>query len=333
MSPEAVLVTVGAQEAMAIAVCGLFDPRRDILLVTDPTYVGITGVARLLGVTVVGVPSTERGVDPDVVERSIVEASRHGRVRAVYDVPDFNNPLGSCLPLAARTALLDVCRRHDVLLIEDNAYGMFAYDAPRLPTCKALDREARVVYIGTFAKTLFPGLRLGYLVADQQVEGGGTLADALARVKGAFTVNTPSITQAIAAGVLLNHRGSLESLVEAPRQRYKQQRDAMAAALDETFGGVPGVSWTIPGGGFFLPVSLPFDFGAAELERCSRDYGVIVCPMSFFSIAGDRGHQIRLSFSSATPDAIADGVSRLGRFVRDELRQRERTERRPAALA
>ncbi|HLG59853.1 MAG TPA: PLP-dependent aminotransferase family protein [Vicinamibacterales bacterium] len=316
-----IMVTVGAQEAMTVLLAGLFDPRQDVLLVSDPTYVGITGMARILGIRVVGVPSSDGGLDPSAVEAAIIDASRSGRVRALYDIPDFNNPLGSCLSLTDRHRLLDVCRRHDVLIFEDNAYGMFAYDGERAPTLKALDQSGTVVYIGSFSKTLFPGLRVGFLVADQTVwPGGETLAKALSSVKSLITVNTPPLMQAAVAAVLLGTGGSLEPVVAPKRAQYKMQRDAMLGALARTFSDLNGlVSWNSPAGGFFLTVTLPFAFGPPELRRCAAEYGVIACPMQFFCLASRRERQIRLSFSYVEPEAIARGIERLGAFVRAQL--------------
>ena len=323
VAPDAIIVTVGAQEAMAIVLAGLFDAREDILLASDPAYIGITGLARLLGIHVVPVPAADGGLEPDAVERAIAQASRTGRVRALYDIPDFNNPLGTSLPVATRLELLDLCRRHDVLMIEDNAYGMFAYDAARPPTMKSLDANGDVLYIGSFSKTLFPGLRLGYLVANQRVRSTGeTLAVALSRVKSLLTVNTPPLLQAIAAGALLQAGGSLEPIVAPKRARYKQQRDAMLAALAERLGsGGHGVSWNSPAGGFFMTVTLPFEFGPAELRRCALEHGVIVCPMRFFCLGPGRTNQIRLSFSAVEPETINAGIERLAAFIRTEARR------------
>jgi (S)-3,5-dihydroxyphenylglycine transaminase len=271
---EAIMVTTGCQEAFLVLLMGLFEPARDVLLVSDPTYIGITGLAALLGIPVRPVPMGPDGLEPDAVERAVARVKIAGKVpKAVYDVPDFNNPLGTSLPLARRRELLEVARRHDLLVFEDNAYGRFAYDGDPLPTLKALDGESGgdpvVVYLGTFSKTLYPGLRLGYLVADQRVEGeargeGPYLAEELSRVKSLTTVNTSPIVQAIAGGVLAEHGGSLEALLAEKRAYYKGNRDAMLAALESSFRGAgPGpdqVRWNRPGGGFFLTVSLPFVF-------------------------------------------------------------------------
>ena len=317
--PESIVVTSGCQEGMAILLAGLFEPPRDVLLTSDPTYIGITGLARILGIPMVAVPSGPRGLDAAEVAAAIASVERSGRrVRAVYDIPDFNNPMGTRMPLAGRRALLAVARQQGILLFEDNPYGMFAYDGEPLPTLKALDEHGVVVYMGSFSKTLFPGLRLGYLVADQEVTlaagGRASLAAELSKVKSLTTVNTSPIVQAIAGGILLDNQGSLAEPMRRKLPFYRGNRDRMLACLQAELAGV--AAWNHPEGGFFLTLELPFAFDQSCLESCARDFGVICCPMTFFALGAGRERQIRLSFSYVTPPAIEEGIARLARFVR-----------------
>lgn len=331
--PEAVLMTTGCQEAMAIVLAGLADRSRDTLLVPDPTYVGITGLAGIFDLPVEPVPSSDEGLDPRELERAIERVRRSGRrPRALYVIPDFDNPLGVSLGLEARTQLLEIAARHGVLVLEDNPYRTFAYDGAPEPTLKALDRWGVVIYLGSFSKTLFPGLRLGYLVADQPVRRpdgvpGGPLAAELARVKSYTTVNTPPLLEAMAAAILERHQGSLAPVVAAKLPAYRLRRDRMTSALERCFGGLDGlrdVRWNRPRGGFFLTLSLPFAFDEEAFADCAERFGVICCPMSFFSRRPDRLHQARLSFSYVPPEQIDEGIERLERFVRDRVGRRVR---------
>lgn len=323
-APESIIVTTGCQEAMTILLMGLIDPAADALLISDPTYIGIPGLARILEITLIPVPTGERGLEPASVAAGIEQARRLGlRPRALYDVPDFNNPLGTRMPVPVRHALLDLAREHGMLIWEDNPYGMFSYDGPPLPTLKALDRHAVVIYMGSFSKTLFPGLRLGYLVADQQVvlpSGKRVpLAAELSKVKSLTTVNTSTVVQAMAGGVLLAAGGSLRPLMEEKLPSYRASRDHMLAALESSLGGIPGVRWNRPEGGFFLTLDLPFEFTDEDLLVAARDYGVVVCPMTFFALTPGREHQVRLAFSYVTGEQIAQGIARFARFVRDRV--------------
>jgi DNA-binding transcriptional MocR family regulator len=331
-APESIMVTAGAQEGMVVLLLGLFDPGRDVLLSSDPTYIGITGLARILGIPVHPIPSGPHGLEAPAVATAIAEVRKSGRVpRAIYDIPDFNNPMGTRMPLAQRRALLDLAHAEGVLLFEDNPYGMFAYDGEPLPTLKALDEHGVVIYLGSFSKTLYPGLRIGYLVLGQEVAGenGATspLAIELSKVKSLTTVTTPPLLQAIVGGVLLEEGGSLKRLMAEKLPFYQGNRDRMLASLEACFGADPalggaGVRWNRPHGGFFLTLTLPFEFTEERLTACAADYGVIVCPMSFFAVEGERGgrnREIRLSFSYVTPAEIEEGIARLSRFVRDQV--------------
>jgi (S)-3,5-dihydroxyphenylglycine transaminase len=323
-SPESILVTTGCQEGMAILLLGLIDPAEDALLVSDPAYIGVPGLARILGLTLIPIPTGEHGLDPEAVLRGIEEARRMGRrPRALYDVPDFNNPLGTRMPVETRRALLGLAHEHGVLVWEDNPYGMFSYDGPPLPTLKALDEHGVVIYMGSFSKTLFPGLRLGYLVADQQVvlpSGNRVpLTAELSKIKSLTTVNSSPVVQAMAGGILLESGGSLRSLVAEKLPFYRANRDRMLTRLGATLGGAGGVRWNRPEGGFFLTLTLPFEFTDECLTACARDFGVIVCPMSFFALTPGRERQVRLSFSYVTEEQIDEGIDRFARFVRERI--------------
>jgi (S)-3,5-dihydroxyphenylglycine transaminase len=328
-TPDAVMLTDGCQEGMTILLAGLFERDRDVLLVIDPTYTGIIGIASVLGVTLYPVPGDWSGINVDQLERAIEDIREQGKnPRALYVTPDFNNPLGTSMSIDDRQRLLALAAEHQMLIFEDNAYGMFAYDGAPLPTLKSLDREGVVIYLGTFSKILFPALRLGFLVADQVVESSGQegthyLAGELSKVKSFTTVSTSGLLQAIAGGVLLETGCSLRKRVQEKTAFYRANRDMMLACLEETFGQDPilaeRVIWNHPQGGFFLSVSLPFAFTKERMQACAEEYGVICCPMSFFSLLGGCQQQVRLSFSYVTGDAIKKGVFQFWQFVHDTM--------------
>ncbi|HKH48063.1 MAG TPA: PLP-dependent aminotransferase family protein [Thermoanaerobaculia bacterium] len=322
--PESIIVTHGCQEGMTILLMGLFDPATDVLLVSDPTYIGITGLAAILGIEMVPVATGENGLEPAAVGAAIDSVRARGkRPRALYDIPDFNNPLGTRMPLAARRALLGLLREREVFLFEDNPYGMFSYDGDPLPTLKALDEHGVVIYMGSLSKTLYPGLRAGYLVVDQEAvaeTGERTpLAAELSKVKSLTTVTTSPVVQAVVGGLLLEEGGSLRGTMREKIPFYRANRDRMVACLEERLGSAPGVRWNRPEGGFFLTVWLPFAFDEDCLQACARDYGAIVCPMSFFALSPGRESQVRLSFSYVTEEQIEEGIGRFARFVLDRL--------------
>lgn len=322
--PEHIVVTTGCQEAMALVLIALLRGEDDVLLTADPTYIGITGLARLLGIELAPVPCGEDGIDLDALGDQVGKLRSAGKQpRAVYTIPDFNNPLGSQMPLAERERLLAMANDLDLWIIEDNPYGMFTYDGARLPTLKALDRGERVIYLGTFSKTLFPSLRVGYLVSGAKIQDTGNNAEPLSmsfsKIKSLTTVNTCAISQGIVAGVLSQNDGSLKTLVRPAIAHYRHNRDTMLRALEGAFPGQGNsgnkVRWNRPRGGFFLTLSLPFAFDDNLLSACAEEAGVIVVPMSYFSLSPGREHQVRLSFCSNTEAEIEEGIKRLGIFI------------------
>lgn len=335
---DAVVVTVGAQEGMLLVLRALFARPTDVLLVSSPCYVGITGAARLLDIGIVPVPEPESGPDADVVAAVAREVRARGRrPRALYLVPDFANPSGRSMPVPERHRLLELAAAEDLLVIEDNPYGFFTRDATFRPTLKSLDTDRRVVYIGSFAKTCFPGARLGYVLADQEVvgpDGSRTLlADQLAKIKSMTTVNTSSLSQAVIGGLLVRSGRSLRAVNEPTIRHYRRSLQRLLDELDRSFPAPRraelGVSWNWPDGGFFLLMTVPFAADEAALARSAREYGVLWTPMSSFYLDGGGRYQLRLSCSYVRPEQLEDGVRRLAAFIADEAATARSADGRP----
>ncbi|MFW6720835.1 PLP-dependent aminotransferase family protein [Streptomyces sp. MAR4 CNY-716] len=326
---ESVVVTVGAQEAMLLVLRALFGGPGDVLMVASPCYVGITGAARLLDIAVHPVEEREDGFSAADLEAAVLaEKARGRRPRAFYLVPDHSNPSGATLTSRARTDLLDLAARHDLLILEDSPYRLVS-PGPPPPTLKSLDRARRVVHLGSYSKTVFPGARVGFAVADQTVvdDSGATslLADELAKIKSMVTVNTPSLSQAAVAGALLAAQGLVSELNSGAAAYYGDAMRAMLQALDESLPAdrrsTLGVRWNRPEGGFFLTVQVPFPADNAALTRSAQDFGVIWTPMSHFYPGDGGGHRaIRLSTSYLTMREIDEGTARLARFIEAEAR-------------
>ncbi|RKN40617.1 PLP-dependent aminotransferase family protein [Micromonospora endolithica] len=325
---EAVVVTVGCQEAMFLVLRALRATPRDVLLAVAPTYVGLTGAARLLDLPVRPVAGGPAGVDLADLRVQVHRARAEGlRPRACYVMPDFANPSGASIDVAGRRRLLDLAAEEDLLLLEDNPYGLFpAGDGDRPPTLKALDTARRVVYLGSFAKTVLPGARVGYVVADQRVGAPdgtvGLLADQLAKIKSMVTVNTSALAQAVVGGALLEHGCSLVAATVRERAAYTRNLRHLVAGLARRFGDAGPVRWNVPAGGFFVVVTVPFGVDDALLDRSAREYGVLWTPMAHFYDDGAPVDALRLSVSAVTPAEIDRGLDRLAALVADELTRR-----------
>jgi DNA-binding transcriptional MocR family regulator len=320
---ESIVITVGAQEAMLLVVRALIAGPRDVLMVSSPTYVGIHGAARLLDVDVVAVPERPDGLAPADVAAAIEAQLALGcRPRAFYLVPDHSNPAGTTVPLAARQELLDLADRYDLLIIEDSPYRLVS-PGRQLPTLKALDTARRVVHLGSFSKTVFPGARLGFVVADQPVVGAGLLADEIAKLKSMVTVNTSSLSQAAVAGAILSAGLRVTDLNAKTARHYGESMRLVLRELDRQLPAARraawGVSWNRPTGGFFLTVTVPFVADNAALARSAENFGVLWTPMSYFYPGGGGECSLRLSTSYLTPAEIEEGIGRLARFIESEM--------------
>jgi (S)-3,5-dihydroxyphenylglycine transaminase len=321
-SPEAVVITVGAQEAIFLALRAVCCSPDDLLGLVVPSYYGVIGAARMLDVGLVAIRDSDHGIDLDHLEAACRVARAKGkRIRALYVAPDFANPSGTVMDLVTRQQLLGVADRQDLLVLEDNAYGFTAEPMAEIPTLKALDGNGRVIYIGTFAKICLPGARVGFVVADQIVrtpEGNRVLlADELALLKGMTTVNTSPLCQAVIGGMLLEHGGSIASLGRDQPRIYRRNLALLLQALDRHLSPVEDVVWSRPAGGFFVRMRIPVPADVGLLELSASEYGVLWTPLSPFYLGHTGVYDLRLSCSCVDPDQIELGVVRLARFLRD----------------
>ncbi|MEV8015627.1 PLP-dependent aminotransferase family protein [Streptomyces sp. NPDC086554] len=326
VDPESVVVTVGCQEALFLTLRALRRSEEDVLLAPMPCYVGATGAAELADMRVLPVKESADGIDLDDLVRVAEEAKAAGlRPRACYVVADFANPSGVSLSRDARESLLRLADEHDFLVLEDNPYGIFqATGIEPLPTLKSLDRDRRVVYLGSFAKTGLPGARIGFVVADQQVATAGgrseLFADQLAKIKSMLTVNTSPVAQAVIGGKLLENDCSLRAANVRETELYQGNLRHLVKELERNFpeGSRPEVTWNTPAGGFFVVVTVPFPVDDELLEHSARRHRVLWTPMHHFYGDGRPRRQIRLSFSYLSPGDISVGVDRLAEFIREQ---------------
>jgi (S)-3,5-dihydroxyphenylglycine transaminase len=327
--PESIVVTVGAQEAMLLTLRALMAGPADVLMVSSPCYVGITGAARLLDIEVIAVAEREDGFRCADLDAAIGTARARGRrPRAFYLVPDHANPAGTTMSWPSRCALLDLAARRDILILEDSPYRLVSQDR-QVPLLKSLDRQRRVIHLGSFAKTAFPGARVGYAVADQVVVDSdgqeSLLAAELAKIKSMVTVNTSALSQAAVAGLLLGCDGLLSAANTEIAAYYAGAMRATLRQLELSFPAARraahGVHWNRPTGGFFLTMHVPFRADNAALARSAEEFGVIWTPMSYFYPAGGGEYSIRLSTSCLTTSDITEGISRLARFAENSTKQ------------
>ncbi|MGZ4170674.1 MAG: aminotransferase-like domain-containing protein [Solirubrobacteraceae bacterium] len=294
--PTEIVVTTGATQALGLLCEALLDPG-DVVLVERPTYAVALQQFHLAGVRTVSVPGDAHGVDPGVLHAAL----REHRPKAMYTIPTFQNPGGSTLSASRRAAVARLAERHGIWVIEDDPYRELRYASEPPPDPIAAHSRAHVIYIGTLAKTVAPGLRVGWVLAPEEV------VDVCRPVKQSLDLNTSSVDQAAAAVYL--ERVDWAVRTAALRAVYGK---AMRAMLDALPGTLPdGTAWTCPGGGVFVWAELPDGWSTEVLLEHSLRHGIFFMPGQPFlaDVISDR--TLRLSISNHTPETVAVGMARL----------------------
>jgi 2-aminoadipate transaminase len=260
------------------------------------------------GLTVVPVPVDEEGLDLEVLESELRRLHAAGTPpRFLYTTPTFSNPTGVTMPLDRRRALLELALRHDVPVIEDDAYGDLRLEGEPVPTLSALDRHGLVVRLGTFSKIVAPGVRLGFALADP------ALIQRLPPFKPEGGTNGLS---SLVVGTFMR-QGRLPAHIAELRRSYRARRDTMQAALAAHMP--EGVRWTRPQGGFFFWLTLPPRVDVERMTAAATEAGVVALPGTACFPDGRGSHHLRLSFSLESLDRLAEGVRRLAGAIRAGL--------------
>ncbi|MFM2422732.1 MAG: GntR family transcriptional regulator, partial [Pseudomonadota bacterium] len=310
IAPQKIMMANGFQEALLIHLIRLAR-RGGAIVALDPTYVGLQGGAMAAGVPLYAATSPGDRVEALSHALRRARADGHNAV-AVYVIPDFDNPTGHRMSLAARRALLTLAETEDVLIFEDSAYRFFDYADAQLPSLLSLDTLGRVVHLGTFSKMFFPGVRIGF--AATKSNDPRLMAEAIA-IKSFTSVATSPIAQAITGGFLLEAEFQVSQWNATRRDFCAANRDALDDALTRHLGDV-GLRWTKPEGGFFTVAELPFAIDETDATVMARDHGIIATPMSFFSPSGGARREIRFAFSNLVPETIDRGIERFAGYVR-----------------
>ena len=306
-SPERMLITGGISQALDL-LCTLYTQPGDVALVESPVYHLALRILRDHGLQLRPVASDEDGLRPDALAAALAETRRAGqRVRLFYTVPTFTNPTGRCLTAERRADVARLAVEHDLLVLEDDVYRELWYDAPPPPPLGSYDAAAPIVRLGSFAKVLAPGLRLGWLLADEAlvrrcVESG--MLDSGGGVNH-FTAH-------IVAEYL--RRGLMDGHVAALRAAYGARRDHLAAALRRELP--PSCHVETPGGGYFIWVQAPAGADTAALLPRAEAAGVSYLPGAVFHTNGGGHQNLRLAFSLLPPEEMDEGARRLGAVLR-----------------
>lgn len=314
-STENVLITSGSQQALDL-IGKLFINNGDRVLVEAPTYLGALQAFNAYGAEYTSVPVDGEGIQTELLE----EPLRSGP-KLMYVLPNFQNPAGTTLTEGRRHQLVLLADKWGVPIIEDDPYGQLRYEGQHIPPLIAIDREnlrrddgysiGNVIYLGTFSKTVAPGLRIGWIVAPPDV------ITKLVQLKQGTDLHTSTFNQHVAYEVVRG--GFLEEHVRKIRDIYRDRRDVMLQALRKFFPAE--VIWTHPQGGLFLWVTLPPHVSSREVLQAALAQNVAFVPgNSFYAhTIADADHHMRLNFSNASLELIHEGIRRLSFAVERHL--------------
>jgi 2-aminoadipate transaminase len=307
VEPARVVVTNGSLQGFLFLAARL--AVRGPVLVEAPTYDRPLKLLAALGAEVFALPVDEDGLDVDSLDVLLRQGVRPA---FLYTIPTFQNPTGRTMSKARRRRLVRLARRYDLLIVEDDPYGLVRFEGKAPPTLFELDGGANVAFSSSFSKTVAPGLRVGYLVLPNGLAGE-------IEAEATSTYITPALLSQATAFEYLR-RGRLEANLPRTRRLLRERRDAMLAALARE---LPHAGWSHPQGGYFLWLELPEGTRAADFSRRAAAAGVTFVPGSEFFVPGCGGERaVRLAYSFAAPQEIDEGIVRLASAVgADAFRQ------------
>ena len=304
-----VIVTTGGQQVIDLVTKTLIDPG-DVVVAEAPTYPGAVPVFSSYQADVVQIEIDSDGMRVDILEETLDRLSRDGRrPKFVYTVPSFQNPAGVTMSLERRRRLVEIAHERELLVLEDNPYGLLRYEGESEPTLRALDGGVYTMYLGTFSKILSPGIRLGWVVAPPPVLEKINLG------KQAADLCTSTLSQLMVEAYF--SEGHWRDYVDSLTEIYRARRDTMLDALAESLP--PEADWTRPSGGLFIWVTLPDYIDTTDLLARALRENVAFVPGEGAYLDGRGRSSMRLNFSGVDEEAIREGVRRIGKVVDQQV--------------
>ena len=310
--PDDILITNGGQQGLDL-LGKLFCNPGDIVLAEGPSYVGALNAFSSYQGYIIHLAMDDEGLIPESLDDTIAALREAGRTaKLLYTVPNHQNPAGVSMSATRREALIDRAQRYDLLIVEDNPYGLLDFKGEQLTCLHEMDPD-RVIYLGTLSKIFSPGVRIGWVVAPPPIRRKLTL------LKETADLSQSNLTQYVAERWLATQPW-LEQ-VERYRELYRERCDAM---LDQLSLELPDYcSWSVPTGGFFVWLQLPDGMDSKELLPSALRARVAYVPGRAFYADGSGAQEMRLSFCFPTSDSIREGVRRLAGVIRDQVALRE----------
>lgn len=306
VNPENILVTSGSQQALYLLCKVLLNPG-DVVITENPTYVGALSTFRSFMADIHAVDMNEQGMDISALDNRIRELIRSGKKpRFIYTIPSIHNPTGITMGIIQRHMLYDLASKHDLLIVEDDPYGMIRYDDLKIPPVKKLDIDGRVVYLGSFSKTVSPGLRTGWISGQKDLIRKCVIA------KQGEDTCSGTLSQFIINDFITD--GSIYSQIARVKKIYSEKRDLMKDYIDAM---IPSASYILPQGGLFLWVTLSGIADTALLLQKTLEKKVAFVPGEAFFPGGGGQSCLRLNFSYPDCNAIESGIKRIADAINE----------------
>ncbi len=307
--PDDVIVTTGGQQAIDLVCKTLVDPG-DPVICEGPTYPGAVPVFCSYEADTRHVEMDDDGMRIDLLEELLDELAREGRrPKFIYTVPSFHNPAGVTMSTERRRRLVEIARERELLVVEDNPYGLLRFEGDPLPPLYQLDGGDYVIYLGTFSKVLSPGIRLGWCVAPPPV------MDKMVLGKQAADLCTSTLTQYFVAEHFAEGRWA--EYIASLSGIYRSRRDAMLSALERHFPAQ--AEWTEPRGGMFVWATLPSYIDTGDLLAKALRENVAFVPGAAAYVDGGGSSSMRLNFSGSDEEEIREGIRRIGAVVAEQV--------------
>jgi 2-aminoadipate transaminase len=305
-----IMITSGSQQGLDLVSKVLLNPG-DTLMVELPSYLAALNAFRSYGGEMVGIPMDDEGMQIDILEETLTKLKNDGkRVKFIYTISNFQNPAGVTMSLARRKKILEVAKKFEVLILEDNPYDKLRFEGEPIPSIYSLDNEGCVISLGTFSKILCPGLRLAWILGNKEI------IEKLVIMKQATDLCTTVLNQLIAYEYC--RQNDIDKNIKSNVEIYRRKRNAMLEALDKYFP--VEVTWTKPQGGFFVVATLPEYIDTGEMFKEAIEENVAYVPGGPFFADGKGQNTMRLSFCYPSVEDIDEGIKRLGKVIKKRIK-------------
>ncbi|HIV18982.1 MAG TPA: PLP-dependent aminotransferase family protein [Candidatus Merdivicinus intestinigallinarum] len=303
---DELLVVSGGQQAIDLATKVLCN-EGDIVVSENPSFIGALNTFRSYAAVLKGVDVLDDGMDLEKLENTFKSNSK---VKMLYIIPSFQNPLGTCTSLEKRKAIYDLCVKYGVIILEDNPYGELRFDGEDIPTLKSMDTEGIVIYCGSMSKVMSAGIRVGFVLAPKEIAAKMTVG------KQGSDVHTNQFFQMLIADFMEHY--DFDGHIEKIRALYKHKSGLMLDAIREYFP--KEVKYTTPQGGLFLWCTLPEGADMLEFVQFAKTKGVAVVPGVAFNVEeGTPSRCFRLNYSTPPDDKVVEGTRILGLALQEFL--------------